>query len=246
MCVASSRKPHPPGGPRAAFHAGHIAAPHHRGAADHLLSEVNRAAPGRRLPSVCLLRLDPRLIFLSRLKPLSEHEIERVRSGHRGGGGLETGGVQRLMGKQLHLQRARAKNSRVRSGHSQSFAGRQDGGMRRSSFASLRWLILVLVFAVCLLYVLNCLCSVDQISALCLLFAFSTPPTPTSSPPRLLLAGSKTTGKPWLPPWTRRFQMASWKNKVVLWSGQWKGRKSASLYLVPPSFYFNCKFPDFL
>lgn len=178
MCVASSRKPHPPGGPRAAFHAGHIAAPHHRGAADHLLSEVNRAAPGRRLPSVCLLRLDPRLIFLSRLKPLSEHEIERVRSGHRSGGGLETGGVQRLMGKQLHLQRARAKNSRVRSGHSQSFAGRRDGSMRRSSFASLRWLILVLVFAVCLLYVLNCLCSVDQISALCLLFAFSTPPPP--------------------------------------------------------------------
>lgn len=74
------------------------------------------------------------------------------------------------------------KNSQVRSGHSQSLAGRRDGGMRRSGFASLRWLILVLVFAVCLFYVFNSLCSVDQISALCLLFAFS--PSPLSAAAR--------------------------------------------------------------
>lgn len=123
------------------------------------------------------------------------------------------------------------KNSQVRSGHSQSLAGRRDGGMRKSSFASLRWLILVLVFAVCLLYVLNSLCSVDQISALCLLFAFS------ASPPCPLLQGSKTTAKPWLPPWIRRFQMASWKNKVLLWSGQRKCRKSAFfIFISPPIF----------
>lgn len=185
--------------------------------------------------------MDPHLIFLSPLKPLSEHEIERVRSGHRSGGGLETGGVQRLMGKQLHLQRARAKTAGSGQATVSHSLGVQDGGMKRSSFASLRWLILVLVFAVCLLYVLNSLCSVDQISALCLVFAFSAPPP---CPP---LAGSKTTGKPWLPPWIRRFQMASWKNKVLLWSGQRKCRKSAFLFLFPLRiFYFNCKFTIFI
>lgn len=125
--------------------------------------------------------MDPRLVFLSPLKPLSEHEIEHVRSGHRSGGGLETGGVQRLMGKQLHLQRARAKTAGSGQATVSHSLGVRDGGMRRSSFASLRWLILVLVFAVCLLYVLNSLCSVDQISALCLLFAFSAPSLPSAA-----------------------------------------------------------------
>ena len=35
-----------------------------------------------------------------------------------------------------------------------------------------------------------------------------------------IIVGSKTTGKPWLPQWIRRFQMASWRNKVLLCCGK--------------------------
>uniref|UniRef100_A0A4W6DJP4 Receptor-type tyrosine-protein phosphatase epsilon n=1 Tax=Lates calcarifer TaxID=8187 RepID=A0A4W6DJP4_LATCA len=53
------------------------------------------------------------------------------------------------------------KNSEVRSGHKHSFTSEpaqtflSDNDMRKNSFASLRWLILVLVFVLCLPYVLN-------------------------------------------------------------------------------------------
>lgn len=132
------------------------------------------------------------------------------------------------------------KNSQVRSGHSQSLVGRRDGGMRRSSFASLRWLILVLVFAVCLLYVLNSLCSVDQISALCLLFAFSR---------RLCLSAAARFKN------HRKALVTSVDKKIpngfmeeqgtfVVWSAEVPVNQP--FFYVYPYFYFNCKFTIFI
>lgn len=148
-----SRKPHPSGCSRAAFNTGHIAASHHHCPADDLLSEVNKPAHTIKTYSICLSEWIPALSLSC--EHVSEHESECVGSGHQGGGGLETGGEQWLLGKQLHLKRGSTQKQlgQVRPQTLIHWPTWQTtwGG----TALPLRWLILVLVFVVCLPYVLN-------------------------------------------------------------------------------------------
>lgn len=94
------------------------------------------------------------------------------------------------------LSKAASKNGGVRTGQTLP-----DDSMRRNNFTSLRWLMLLSKF-VCDLYDDNCAL---RIRTMCFILTCS-----------VVDAGSRTTRKLLLHRWTKRFQMASWRNKVLL------------------------------
>lgn len=86
------RNPDPSGRSCAALNTGHIPASHHHRPADNLLPEVNKSTQTQ--PQLCSPAFS---LFLFLLVCMCQ-----VRTW--GGGGLEIGDKQGLMGKQLHLK----------------------------------------------------------------------------------------------------------------------------------------------
>lgn len=148
-----SRKPHPSGCSRAAFNTGHIAASHHHCPADDLLSEVNKPAHTIRTYSICLSEWIPALSLLWACEWAWEW-VCRVRASGRGWFGNRRWAVA---SGQTAAPQARQHTKTARSGQATDTHSLTNltNDMRRNSAASLRWLILVLVFVVCLPYVLN-------------------------------------------------------------------------------------------
>lgn len=96
------------------------------------------------------------------------------------------------------LSKAASKDGRVRTG-----PALPDDSMRRNNFTSLRWLMLASEFVCDLPRVHDH--SALRIRAMCFILTCS-----------VVDAGSRTTRKLLLHQWIKRFQMASWRNKVLL------------------------------